>query len=864
MKNKIISAFIFACLMGFSFPALAQGIIINHNCTNLSQVPDEWVNQAKTKYKIWYGHTSHGSQITSGIENLQAHIGAPYTFNYAGSGGALSYQEIGWADLGHNGDLYWEQLTRQQLNSPGNDRNVVIWSWCGGVSDNTVAGINIYLNAMNQLEQDYPNVTFIYMTGHLDIWSWSNLKARNQQIRDYCIANNKILFDFADIESYNPDGTFFNYASDDCSYWQGPGGGYLGNWAQEWCAAHPGSDLCWNCGCAHSEPLNCNLKGRAFWWMMAKMAGWVQEQTTFYVDKNNPLASDANPGTENQPWLTIQHAANTLSAGDSVVIREGIYFENIVTQHDGNESNGHIVFAAFPGENVVIDGTGSESGTGWGLQNSYIKLYGLEIYNWSNTGIWAINASNFEIHGCEVHEMPFGIGISGSSHDFLVEDTEIHHFDLYGFDASPMGDDFCYNGTIRNCVSHTGRDPQQNVDGFALGHGQQHNFVFDHCTAYEVYDGFDISSSNTHLNGCSAHHCWNTCYKLWQDEVVMINCIGFHGDISIVQLCWPGFETETSIINCTFFDAQVYTIWLANQNNKLNLFNCIVSGGNNIGLCFEQPSVTNYQGNNNFFQNNNSYRAISVNYTDEFSIEDIQNGLWTTYCDQDSNSIAEHNFDDIFANPAIFDLHLKQQSPAINNANLSWAPVDDFDGNPRPFGNAADIGAFEYTSENLILQEFTLKQGWNGLSSYLLPLNPMPETIMLPMAENLIILQNMEGVFWPSQNINTLGSWNPEKGYLIKLSQDESLTIPGTILENTSLNLPSGWSLMPVLNSCGLEMDELISQLGPDLIFIKEAIGIKLYWPEMGVQTLESLTPGNSYFILLNEPSSLTFPACGK
>jgi len=135
---------------------------------------------------------------------------------------------------------------------------------------------------------------------------------------------------------------------------------------------------------------------------------------------------------------------------------------------------------------------------------------------------------------------------------------------------------------------------------------------------------------------------------------------------------------------------------------------------------------------------------------------------------------------------------------------------------------------------------------------------------MLPMAENLIILQNMEGVFWPSQNINTLGSWNPEKGYLIKLSQEESLTFPGTISENTSLNLPSGWSLMPVLNSCGLEMDELISQLGPDLIFIKEAVGIKLYWPEMGVQTLESLTPGNSYFILLNEPSFLTFPACGK
>jgi hypothetical protein len=136
--------------------------------------------------------------------------------------------------------------------------------------------------------------------------------------------------------------------------------------------------------------------------------------------------------------------------------------------------------------------------------------------------------------------------------------------------------------------------------------------------------------------------------------------------------------------------------------------------------------------------------------------------------------------------------------------------------------------------------------------------------MMEPADGNLIILQNLEGVFWPSQNINTLGSWNTEKGYLIKLSQEESLTFPGTILENTSLNLSSGWSLMPVLNSCGLEMDELISQLGPDLIFIKEAVGIKVYWPEMGVQSLTELLPGNSYFIYLNEPALLTFPACGK
>jgi len=45
---------------------------------------------------------------------------------------------------------------RENAERAANDRNVVIWSWCGGVSDNTRKGINTYLNAMNQLEQTYP------------------------------------------------------------------------------------------------------------------------------------------------------------------------------------------------------------------------------------------------------------------------------------------------------------------------------------------------------------------------------------------------------------------------------------------------------------------------------------------------------------------------------------------------------------------------------------------------------------------------------------------------------------------------------------------------------------------------------------
>ncbi len=305
-----------------------RAMIIDHQCTDLDDVSGASVNLAKATFRVWYGHTSHGSQLTTGMENLEQHFGQPYTFNETGAGDALSYVEVD-GDLGHNGDLWWAEETRNQLDDPGNDRNVVIWSWCGGVSDNTPAGINAYLNAMNQLEQDYPGVVFVYMTGHLDgTGAEGNLHQMNELIRDYCRNNGKLLYDFADIESYDPDGNFFmdRYADDNCDY-DG------GNWATEWCDAHPGSDLCWSCDCAHSQPLNCNLKGRAFWYMVAWMAENFNPGST-PTPGPTPGTPTPTPGNCSQTGVSVWMPDDMFSPGDpcscsvTVCNREGRTLDN--------------------------------------------------------------------------------------------------------------------------------------------------------------------------------------------------------------------------------------------------------------------------------------------------------------------------------------------------------------------------------------------------------------------------------------------------------------------------------------------------------------------------------------------------------
>ncbi len=60
---------------------------------------------------------------------------------------------------------------------------------------------------------------------------------------------------------------------------------------------------------------------------VAAVAGNASATTTYYVDRSHVSASDANPGTEALPWLTIQHAADTLVAGDTVLVKAGSYPE---------------------------------------------------------------------------------------------------------------------------------------------------------------------------------------------------------------------------------------------------------------------------------------------------------------------------------------------------------------------------------------------------------------------------------------------------------------------------------------------------------------------------------------------------------
>lgn len=277
-------------------PRVVEEGIINHYCTDLQSIPSEWLTKARTDLHIVYEHTSHGSQIIDGMTGLAAWKGSAYAWNNGGTGGALDIHDhgiTGWSDLGNPDFTSWAASTRTYLNNNDNsDVNVVMWAWCGQVSGATEENINTYLDLMSDLEEDFPEITFVYMTGHLDGTGLTgNLHLRNEQIRNYCRTNKKFLFDFEDIESYDPDGVYYGdkKPNDGCNYDfdndgttestgdpSTPTGGDK-NWAIDWQNSHTVNTHWYNTPVQHSQPLNGNLKAYAAWNLWARIAGWDGE-----------------------------------------------------------------------------------------------------------------------------------------------------------------------------------------------------------------------------------------------------------------------------------------------------------------------------------------------------------------------------------------------------------------------------------------------------------------------------------------------------------------------------------------------------------------------------------------------------------
>ncbi len=247
-------------------------LIVDHNASAaFNRIPPQWLNAARQNLKMYYGHTSHGAQITNGLLDIESQYGTAYNVAIAqGSlsveSGALAVFDASTYDWG----IDFHPTVDQVLNA-NPQINIVMYMWCGqhsGVDWQT--NLNTYLADMQSLEQRYPNVRFIYATGNAMSQDCTGCVREqfNSQLRQFATAHKKVLFDFGDLDAWY-NGVRTTYPTPNwCGQYGCTTGALLPAAAPEW----GGSD--YNNPCGHALDASCVNKAKAFWWMAARLSGW--------------------------------------------------------------------------------------------------------------------------------------------------------------------------------------------------------------------------------------------------------------------------------------------------------------------------------------------------------------------------------------------------------------------------------------------------------------------------------------------------------------------------------------------------------------------------------------------------------------
>lgn len=202
---------------------------------------------------------------------------------------------------------------------------------------------------------------------------------------------------------------------------------------------------------------------------------------------------------------------------------------------------------------------------------------------------------------------------------------------------------------------------------------------------------------------------------------------------------------------------------------------------------------------------------------------------------------------------------------------LTWMLYNDDDGMSYPvtptyffgpeiftdggFTVVLSLEATQWRTDSLLLEE-----GWSGISSYIQPDDSLVENIFAPTMENLVILKNMEGLaYWPPY-VNTLEWWNNDRGYKADFLNPTQVKFQGKIIADREKQLDEGWNEFAVLSATPVSSDNLFIPLSDTLIILKQSIGNGVFWPEVNVNTMPVIYPGEAIMAKVSHPTSIIFP----
>jgi hypothetical protein len=416
---------------------------------------------------------------------------------------------------------------------------------------------------------------------------------------------------------------------------------------------------------------------------------------TYFVAKNG---NDYNPGTEQQPWRTIMKAADTLVAGETVYVKNGIYNEKINVKNSGNPEN-YITFSVYPGDNVTIDGMGIPVLVWDGLVqihgSSYINISGFRIINSMFMGVVVTSdyGSNF----------PTNITIeknyirNTASSAIYIED---------GKNITIDGNEITKAQTLEG-LGHQDHETISlvNVNGFEINNNKLYQ---NNAESIDVKDG--SSEGRVHHNDISQQQSAGIYVDAWNRTSTDIEIFNnrVHNGRESGRGIAIAIENGGSLRNVKAYSNLIYNnaatgidiSWYSNgpMENISIAGNTVYNNGLvddwGGGISVDYSSAINVTVRNNIVSKNNHY-SIRVNNINAVIDHNLIDGYKGGQNETKGSNYVEG--DPQFVNQAIADFHLMNNSPAINRGSFINVPNIDFDGKIRSRNAGYDIGAFKYS-----------------------------------------------------------------------------------------------------------------------------------------------------------------------
>jgi len=423
----------------------------------------------------------------------------------------------------------------------------------------------------------------------------------------------------------------------------------------------------WGPEMAHSTGLFSLLAGI----LVAALSPVSLSATTYYVAPP-PTGGDSNPGTLGSPWATLQHAADVIQPGDTVLLRAGSFAGAHFTT-SGTVAL-PITVKAFPGETVEIDDDNPNTPDGINLEGaSHFVVEDLHINGRTRAGIRAVLCENVVLRGNRLDgNGRWGI-FTGFCDDLLIESNHTSNSgDEHGIYVSNSGDRPTIRGNRiwdnRANGIHMNGDASQGGDGIISGAVVENNTIYGNGLG---------GGSGINMDGV-------------QSSIVRNNLL---------------FDNHASGISLYRIDGGAASTGNYVYNNTV-----IVADDGRWALNIKNSSTDN-RVRNNVFYNYHSFRgSVSVTADSLAGFSSDHNVVMDRFTADDGDtvlSLAEwraqtgHDQGSLLSSPAALfidpggDFHLREGSPALDNGETLTQVLTDLEGTPRPLGPAFDIGAYE-------------------------------------------------------------------------------------------------------------------------------------------------------------------------